>query len=82
MDDNVYGQPPTLPQGGASRFVEEKQHWYGKTWVIVLFLLLFWPVGIALMWAKSCKWDLATKLAVTIFLVVFLVWRISTWQAG
>ena len=74
--ENMNGQAPVPPQGGP-RFVEEKTPWYGRTWVIVVFLLLFWPVGIALMWARSCTWELAAKLAVTIGIAVLMVWRFT-----
>ncbi len=40
--------------------------WYGKTWVIILFLIFIWPVGIILMWMKSCTWEKAIKIVVSV----------------
>lgn len=68
----VYG---ATPQGMPPQ--PETQPWYGKTWVIVLFLLLFWPVGIVLMWLKSCKWAKGAKIGVTVALAVLLIGSIS-----
>ena len=76
MENNVNGQAP-VPQEGAPRFVDERRPWYGRTWVIVLLLVLFWPAGIALMWARSCKWELAAKLAVTIGIAVLIAWSVT-----
>ena len=90
---SLYGQPEAQPEaqqapygqaqpmyGAASQGMSpqpEKQPWYGKTWVIVLFLLLFWPVGIVLMWLKSCKWAKGAKIGVTVALAVLLIGSIT-----
>jgi glucan phosphoethanolaminetransferase (alkaline phosphatase superfamily) len=47
--------------------------WYGETLWVVLFLLVIWPVGLVLMWLKTCTWPTIVKVVVTIVLVVFLV---------
>ena len=44
--------------------------WYQKTWVIVLFLIFFWPVGIFLTW-KFSTWTKNTKIAVSVAAVLF-----------
>ena len=38
---------------------------------IIMFLLLFWPVGIVLCWRSS--WPLAAKIVVSILLVAMVV---------
>lgn len=44
--------------------------WYQKTWVIILMLYLFFPVGLYLMW-KHSKWSSKAKKIVTgVFAVV------------
>ena len=47
--------------------------WYGKTWVIIIFLLLFWPVGIIFMWMKTCSWSKAVKIIVTALIALSMV---------
>ncbi|MUV36855.1 hypothetical protein JNUCC1_00659 [Lentibacillus sp. JNUCC-1] len=42
-----------------------QKKWYEKTWAIVLLLILFWPIGLFLVWRFS-DWTKATKTTVTI----------------
>lgn len=57
-----YTPPGAVPPSASS----QDGPWYGKTWVIILFLVFFWPVGIILMWMKSCTWEKAVKVIVTV----------------
>lgn len=43
----------------------------------MLFLLFFWPVGIVLMWMKSCTWSKAVKAIVSVVLVALIAWNVS-----
>lgn len=45
--------------------------WYQKTWIIVLFIIFFFPVGLFLMW-KYTDWKKPIKIVVTIVLVVMV----------
>lgn len=45
--------------------------WYQETFWIVLFLVIFWPVGLVLMWRSD--WHVAVKAIVTAVLAV-MVW--------
>ena len=44
-----------------------QKKWYEKTWVIILFLLIFWPVGLFLMW-RFADWSKTAKVVVTIII--------------
>jgi len=40
------------------------QPWYTQTWVIVLALLFFFPLGLFLMW-RFQRWDVWIKTVIT-----------------
>lgn len=42
---------------------------YCKNWVVILLLILFFPVGLVLMWAKTA-WSKNTKIIVTSLITV------------
>lgn len=46
--------------------------WYENTWIIILFLILFWPVGLFFMWKSN--WNKIAKITITAFIamVVFV----------
>ncbi len=46
--------------------------WYEQTWVIVLFLIFFWPVGLFLMW-RFADWKKAVKTIVTVVISAYFV---------
>lgn len=46
--------------------------WYQKTWAIVLLLIIFFPIGLFLMW-KYAKWNNKTKWVVTGIFATFLL---------
>src|SRR5699024_11695797 len=51
---------------------ESIEKWYEQTWVIVLFLIFFFPVGLFLMWRYG-KWTTIVKTIVTVVIdVLFL----------
>lgn len=43
--------------------------WYQKTWFTVLMLIIFWPVGLCLMWIYRKKWNVVVKIIITALLV-------------
>ena len=47
--------------------------WYNKTWVIILFLIFFFPVGLILMWNKGCKWKTPVKVIVSALIGILFV---------
>ena len=57
----------------ANRIVKDpnEKKWYDQNFYIIMFLLLFWPVGIVLCWRSS--WPLAAKVVVSILLVAMVV---------
>lgn len=46
--------------------------WHEKTWVIVLFLILFFPVGLVLVWKKK-EWGSKRKVIITAIVGVCIV---------
>ncbi|MEE0963680.1 MAG: DUF4236 domain-containing protein [Ruminococcus bromii] len=48
------------------------QKWYQKTGYIILLLVLFFPVGIFLMW-KYTNWNKKVKIAISVILALFFV---------
>lgn len=49
--------------------------WYDQTFWIVVFLVVFWPVGIVLAWRS--RWPLAGKLVATLFVVACIYMALS-----
>lgn len=44
-----YNPPPEQEDGN------DKKNWYKKTWCIILFLIVFYPVGLILLWISPRK---------------------------
>ncbi|NFG25630.1 surface lipoprotein-related protein [Clostridium botulinum] len=45
-----------------------KEQWYEKAWATVLFLFIFWPVGLYLMW-KYRSINKIAKILITMFIL-------------
>lgn len=56
---------------------EPKKKWYTKTWFIILMLILFFPVGLYIMWRRS-NWSTAAKSVMTALVAVFVFTNIFT----
>ena len=65
----------------ANRIVKEPGagKWHQDTFWIVFLLVVFWPVGLVLMWRSD--WHVAVKAVVTIALAVVVVASFSLWSA-
>lgn len=50
---------------------EKKEGISHKTWFVILFLILFWPVGLILMWARK-KFPLAVRIIITLIIAAGL----------
>lgn len=50
---------------------EKKEGVSHKTWFVILFLILFWPVGLILMWARK-KFPLAIRIIITLIIAAGL----------
>lgn len=46
---------------------EKKQGVSHKTWFVILWLIIFWPVGLILMWARK-KFPLAVRIIITLII--------------
>lgn len=44
--------------------------WYQKTWVVILFLIIFWPVGLFFMWKSN--WNKIAKIVITVFIAMIV----------
>ena len=50
---------------------QKKQGVSHKTWFVILWLIIFWPVGLILMWARK-KFPLAVRIIITIIIAAGL----------
>ena len=48
-----------------------EQKWYHQTFWVIFSLVIFWPVGLYLMWRGT--WPVAVKVIVTIAIVALVV---------
>ncbi len=46
--------------------------WYTKTWVVILALWLFFPVGLYLMW-RFTRWEVWVKTVVSVIISLFVI---------
>lgn len=51
---------------------EIKEPFYKKSWFSILFLILFFPVGLFTMW-KYTKWSKPIKIIITVILALILI---------
>ncbi len=56
---------------------ENPKKWYDQTFWIVFFVVVFWPVGIVLVWRS--RWNIVVKIAITaaLALVVYVAWSMQ-----
>lgn len=52
-----------------------KKLWYASTWFIILMLIVFWPVGLYLMW-KYKKFSLVARIILTVCISAFWIYVI------
>lgn len=48
-----------------------------KNWVVILLLIVFFPVGLYLMWAKT-DWKKKTKVIVTVIIAILFIFGIAS----
>ncbi len=53
--------------------------WHKQTFWIVFFLLMFWPVGLVLLWRST--WPVPAKIIITIVLLIMVWFVFSAWSA-
>ncbi len=56
--------------------IDPESVWYKQTWGIILMLILFFPVGIYLMWKYGRRWNLYVKIAVSVVFGIFTLFAI------
>ena len=55
------------------------KRWYEDNFWIIFLLVVFWPVGLVLMWRSG--WPVAAKVVVSIVIVALAVVSFSLWSA-
>ena len=53
-------------------FVNPTPKWYERSGMAILLLILFFPVGLFVMW-KYQKWNIAAKIVVSVFFAIVLI---------
>lgn len=56
--------------------IPKKEGVSSKTWFVVLFLIIFWPVGLYLMWSRK-KFSKAARIIVTIIIGLLVVANVA-----
>lgn len=73
-------QPSGAYQNSAPQYPQQppKEPVYKQSWFVVLMLILFWPVGLVLMWVHKKTWLLPVKIIITAFFALsFLLFAIG-----
>ena len=73
------GQGRTREQANEIVTTDDEKKWYEQTFWIIFFLVLFWPVGLVLMWRSD--WHVAVKIAVTVVLAVMVYFSMNLYMA-
>lgn len=60
------------------QMTQQKEKWYQKSWVVVLFLLFIWPVGLFLMWKYKRNWTKIAKIIITVLIALCVLYSCST----
>lgn len=50
-----------------------RKKFYEKTWFVVLMLIVFWPVGVFLMW-RYTEWNKPVKVAISVVAGIMLIY--------
>ena len=66
--NNFQNQMPQNNIGGK----KPKNNWYESTGIIILFLIIFFPVGLFLMW-KYSKWSKVPKILISVFFGLIII---------
>ena len=73
LDNNSAGCPNCASQDSPPVFIEEKEKFYQTTWFLWVSLILFWPLGLFLLWKVHNKYKMNTKIIITIVWVFLLL---------
>ena len=69
VDPRASARAAAVPDRAARGSLMEEQRarwlWYERTWLVIVALVVFWPIGLALMWVQG-KFSPATRVAVSI----------------
>ena len=79
--ESISAGPETMPpvhrsfndfNSGTPSYGPAEKKIYQKTWFIILLLIIFWPVGLFLMW-KYADWKKAVKIVITVLVAVCMI---------
>ena len=89
-----YGyQPNANPGGGAGQNFQQpyspkapqndgKEKLTARTWWVILWLIIFWPLGLFFMW-KNKKWPLVARIIITVVIgILFVIGIVSATGDG
>ena len=48
------------------------ERWYQKPWVVLIFVVFLWPVGLVLVWLTN--WKIPTKVGITITILLLVAY--------
>lgn len=71
----------SLEKGGRMTAEQPTQPWYAKTWVVILALWLFFPVGLYLMW-RFTRWEVWVKTVVSVIISLFVILMVVSAAIG
>ena len=54
------------------------EKWYEKTWVIILFLIFLWPIGLFLMWRYKKNWGKVAKIVITVVVALCVLYSCTS----
>lgn len=78
QDDSQFCQncgaplPMTVPQGQPQP-PQKKEKWYQRTAFTIIMLVLFFPVGLVLMWVYRKNWKMAVKVIISVLCAIVIL---------
>lgn len=73
------GAAAPAPQFGPEIVDDRTNRWYTRTWVIIISLIIFFPLGLYFMWRGN--WGRRLKIAITALVALGIVWNLLNWSA-
>lgn len=52
--------------------MEEKKKFYQKGWFTILFIIIFWPIGLIVMWTNEI-FNKTTRIIITVFFALCII---------
>ncbi len=81
VDEVPTASAPPAAGAASGRSLQTTQPWYTQTWVAVVALVLFFPLGLFLMW-RFQRWEVWIKTVVTVVGSLFVIFMIAAAAIG